>query len=130
MIKYLSEMQRPRLRVRRLDVDRVVERALAAAQARQKTVAVADHGGSVANKYGYPAETECALVVADPLGNAVVFCGRKPANKVTLSGVASELCPELVAYFDERYSQETRALIDLESILRRHFSPLELLASA
>ncbi len=54
-----------------------------------KWIMRADHGGDVANKYGYAALTECYVVVASPRGNVSVWFGELQANKVTLSGVAA-----------------------------------------
>lgn len=67
-------------------------------------------GGSVANKYGYPAETEGAVVIAHPDGRVLVRVRRLPANKVTDAGIV-RVClggrSPWLAYFDSRCSVET-----------------------
>ena len=47
-----------------------------------------EHGGSVANKYGYRATTECAVIAASPNGVVAIWYGAAPANKVTYRGAA------------------------------------------
>jgi hypothetical protein len=53
-----------------------------------------DHGGGVANCYGYPAETQAAGVsvvrVADGVFRVLAGFAILPANKVTRSGAAAE----------------------------------------
>ena len=52
----------------------------------KKRVAIrAAHGGSVANSYGYKAETETLVTVAFPLGYVVQWHDRANANKVTFA---------------------------------------------
>lgn len=65
------------------------------------------HGGSVANAYRYPAETEGRVEVAFPDGGAVTWLTTLPANKVTLSGVLSSCALDHRAC-DARYSATNR----------------------
>lgn len=97
---------------RRLRVRRVDEHALATAvSASEKPgwYASIRTGGSVANKYGYPASTEAALAVRAPSGQVVVWMARLPANKVTNGGAADACLLGARALFDRRYTaDETR----------------------
>lgn len=70
-------------------------------------------GGTVANKYGYPAETEALLTCAFPDGRWLQILTRIPANKATYSGVASACCrfaeaPDIHPCFDERYGRDKK----------------------
>jgi hypothetical protein len=80
-----------RLRTRTVDADRYASKAAAEAVVIGRSW-VATHGGSVANSYGYAAETEGVLAAAvyDTTANVVrvrVWAGQLPANKVTTGGV-------------------------------------------
>lgn len=80
-----SAPQNPRLRVRRVDEQLIAELALTRAVEKRRPIIRADHGGGVANGYGYRAETETLVTVAFPDGRVVQWHGRAPANKVTLT---------------------------------------------
>jgi len=81
----------PRLRVRRVDEVHHVEVALEKAAQSGKVAFSIGHGGDVANRYGYPAETEGCLAVAFPSGEVEAWVVRVPANKVTLTGVCRKV---------------------------------------
>lgn len=80
-----------KLRRRTVDIPALVrECAESAAFAAQGLAWIASYGGSVPNSYGYPARTECAVLVGirGEDGNITVFVSAAEiaANKVTLSG--------------------------------------------
>ena len=81
------------------------------------------HGGSVANAYRYPADTEAALGLASPAGLVVVWMARLPANKVTLGGAANACLPGTRALFDGRYGEHCKqeAWQLLKAAHREHF---------
>lgn len=93
----------PRLRVRRVDEREAMRSCVVAALAKPGHVAAAaHHGGSVANSYGWPAETEAVValaVVVDGWLWIAMDSGRLPANKVTRYGVAS-MSPVTAPYAD------------------------------
>jgi hypothetical protein len=97
-----------RLRARRVDESALAERARAEAQAEHTWSIRAIHGGGVANSYGYPADTEAAVAVADPEGRTVVFMARLRANKVTTAGAANCCLAGVRPLFDDRYRDEAR----------------------
>src|SRR5262249_6939413 len=72
-----------RLRARRVDENKIASRTLARAIESDYPAISADHGGSVANAYRYPAETETLVTVAFPDGRVVQWHSRASANKVT-----------------------------------------------
>ncbi len=84
----------PRLRVRRCDMTRghIVGTILRAVKS--GVGLTANHGGGVANAYGYPAETECVAVFAvrreDGRHMEVAYdVGRHAANKVTAASAVA-----------------------------------------
>jgi phosphotransferase system IIB component len=89
---------RTRLRVRRVDENA----AVSALREKPGWRVVVRNGGSVANAYGYAADTEAALAVRDPQGRVVVWMARLPANKVTDRGAAEHCLPGAGALFDRR----------------------------
>lgn len=97
----------PRARTRFTSASRAAD-ALAKAKELGRPVIIAQHGGSVANSYGYPAETEGQVVVAFPEGVAVRWYCTLSANKVTLSGVLST-CGLDHRLFDRRCSERSKA---------------------
>jgi len=97
-----------RLRVRRVDEEGFAEYVRERALKSGEWVVDVDHGGSVANSYGYPAQTECVLAVSDPLGITVFWCSRVPANKVTLRGAADACVTGAGDLFDERVTAKAR----------------------
>ena len=106
----VTETPATRLRVRRVEEHSLAEHTLARARKHNRVAVSVRHGGSVANSYGYPAETEGAVAIAAPDGRVWVGVERLPANKVTLSGVVSAVLggqSPWRARFDDRYSVET-----------------------
>ena len=93
-----------RLRVRRID-----EAAIAAdvSYTDGKWHAQVTDGGSVANAYKYPADTEAALAVCDPAGRVIVWMARLPANKVTRGGAANACLRGACDLFDGRYQGDS-----------------------
>ena len=84
-----------RLVVRRVDEEATAKRALMLAHDIGGPAIITRHGGTVANKYGYPATTEAVTAVAWPDGR--VWCSevvRIPANKATLGGVIARTVGE------------------------------------
>lgn len=102
MIKHLRTFGKQRLRVRRVNERAFAESAAEQARALGRIVIRVIHGGGVANRYGYPAETEAALVVAMPSGHAALWCARVPANKVTSRGAAEACLAGAGDIFDSR----------------------------
>ncbi len=88
-ISYIEDTRTHRIRVRCIDVEALATHLVRLAITKGGPVCDADHGGSVANSYGYAAQTEGAVLVAFPSGQVAVWAAQLPANKVTLSGVAS-----------------------------------------
>lgn len=134
---YASDPQTPRLRVRRVDETRAAELVRNRAVAQNRFVVDVFDGGSVANRYGYPAETECVLVIAGQCGNAVIWCGRARANKVTRRSAAMACLPSIADIFvadlfDLRVndnSRKARAMDRLISLFHSYWTPILRLAS-
>lgn len=93
-----------RLRVRRVNEGWLASYVADRAAKRGEPCVSVRHGGTVANKYGYPAETEAVLAVALDAETVVVWARRIPANKATLSGAAGRFS----ALFDGRTSKATK----------------------
>jgi len=83
----------PRVTARVVDLQLFADRTARQAVERGQPVVVTTTGGSVANKYGYPAETDAVLCVAFPDGRAILWATRIAANKSTLSGAAGAAAP-------------------------------------
>ena len=111
-VEDLDEHSR-RLQVRRVDAESLGLEALKEANEKGKTIIKVAHGGGVANKYGYPAETEGAVAVAYPTGEHWVGFARLPANKVTYGGVFEKVTGRR-GLFDDRFSQEAQAKVRKE----------------
>ena len=97
-----------RLRARRVDEDRIIASIAERAIRTDDWQFEVHHGGNVANSYGYPAETECVLVVSDPFGIVVLWAGRASANKVTERGAAEACLSGSGDLFDQRIGSERR----------------------
>jgi len=67
-----------------------------------------EHGGGVANAYGWRAETECALAVANPAGLVVVWMTRKAARGVSEAGAANCCIYGAGDLWDGRITSEER----------------------
>lgn len=113
-----------RLRVRKLDEHQLAAQVAQEARDSGAWQFQVFHGGTVANAYGYSALTEAALIVANPLGETVVWMAKLPANKVTKGGAAGKVFPEARAIWDGRYSDETqtKARKFLQEQHRVHFA--------
>ena len=103
-----------RRRVRIVDDSALVRSAADKARVTGEPVILAKHGGGVPNNYGYPARTDCVVVVAVPHDDAVhvaVYATTAPANKVSLSGVLAHCVGGFARpLLDERYGENaTRA---------------------
>jgi len=109
-IKIISDKRTGRIKARTVNLDRLAAEAAESAAAKGRPVCMARHGGDVCNSYGYPAETEAAVVVAIPHdGNVVVACyaTQVPANKVSLSGVAAHAVGSFARpVWDNRYGDD------------------------
>jgi hypothetical protein len=93
-----------RLRVRRVNELAITEEAIHMAKESKRAWVVVNNGGSVANRYGYPADTEGVVAVGFPNGNSWTKVVRLPANKVSSSGVFNEVYGER-GLFDRRFSE-------------------------
>lgn len=113
MFRIVIEPPRPRLRTRRVDVD--LERVTQIAGFLEGWVFAYFHGGMVASTYGYVAQTEVAVAIADPLGDVAVFYGRAPAKGVTGRAAAvnslpwRRQCGDPADWWDLRCGPERRA---------------------
>ena len=88
-----QRQQRNRIRVRRArSIPAMIADAVATASVKGHSRCV-DHGGGVANCYGYPADTQAAGVsvvrVSDTVYRVLAAFAVLAANKVTLSGAAA-----------------------------------------
>jgi hypothetical protein len=112
-----------RLIARRVNEETLAEDARRKAQDSGEWQVLCCHGGSVANAYKYPADTEAALAVASPAGFVVVWMARLPANKVTKSGAANTCLPGTRALFDPRYGEHSKDEVwaRLKAAHREHF---------
>lgn len=97
-----------RLIKRRVNEQALIDNAVQSAKESGKTIILADHGGSVANAYGFPAETEGCVAVATPEGQTWCRVVRLPANKVTLGGVFFAVTG-FRGLFDNRFSTAKKA---------------------
>jgi len=122
-IKYRSKFGRHRLRVRRVDEEAVAYAAVEKARKMQAITYSYDHGGDVDNSYGYTAFTECAVAIADPNGNVVLFCERAVANKNKGEKAILRAC------LDRHIKTLTIDYQHLVELFERSWSPLEQLAS-
>lgn len=106
----------------RLRVRRVNETALAdaARSTDGKWHIKVRNGGSVANSYGYRADTEAALAVSDPHGTVVVWVARLSANKVTARGSAEACLCTTGDLFDARVLSAARKATAWDVIKRAH----------
>lgn len=121
-----------RLKVRRVDEVRVGEAARKRSLEKRVWCVELDHGGSVANKYGYPASTECALALSDPNGLTVVWLSRAPANKITMRGAAEACVIGAGPLWDLRVRSKEKIDTAWEVLKRchsRHWSALEQLGA-
>lgn len=104
----MADDRNPRQRARTLRLEPTAWGAIARTRGTAVPGIDVDHGGTVANKYGYPADTECVLAIADAqLRLVYVWAGKIPANKATLSGALRELGPaelELRPIYDRRFA--------------------------
>lgn len=104
-----GQFLKPRLRVRKVDeYGQSLKTAVRSVLNDEICVSV-KHGGTVANAYGYSAETEGAIAIAH---NGIVklwFC-RLRANGTTLSGVCNQCIPSLRPLFDDRCKEATKEL--------------------
>ncbi len=103
----ISSVPAIRLRVRRINEQSFAASSIANATP-GKWAADTRTGGSVANKYGYPADTEGALAVVTPEGHCVVWIARLPANKVTSRGAAAACVKSAGDIFDSRVTSKER----------------------
>ena len=131
-IRFASEFPKPRLCVRRLDATCHAEFTSAKARRDKKWIATWEHGGTVANAYNYPAATEVVIIVSDPNGLTVVWCGRASAKHISGCSACSDV-GLFGAYdlFDKRVKRESRINAAWDFLKREHaqlWSPLEKLA--
>lgn len=109
-----------RLRARRVDEDACLIRAVTVAVRDSDYGVAADCGGSVANSYGYPAETELVLCAAFVRGNkihAVRRVGRKSASGARNSS-AGRLDEVIQPFVDDRF----KVTEEREDALRAYLS--------
>ena len=99
---------RRRSRVRRVNETALRKWALEEAQKTGRPFVWACHGGTVANAYKYPANTEACLVVAFPTGHLWMSVTFIPANKATRAGAAAAHLPAAREVFDKRYGEARR----------------------
>jgi len=101
-----------RLLERRVDEIELGKSYVESAMESGETLVLVDHGGSVANNYGFPAQTEGLVSVAFPNGYLCQFGARLPANKVTSSGILAACLGDWARpYQDPRFSTEKAAQV-------------------
>jgi hypothetical protein len=124
-----------RRRTRTCSLSRVAEQAAAATRGNALPGWSVDHGGSVANSYGYSATTQVVAAIADRASLTVwVWRSSAAANKVTLRGAAAASgAPYCVSVLedgrvaDARIREARLALLDWVATARTSESePLEI----
>lgn len=68
----------------------------------------ADHGGTVANRYGYRTETQVRAMIVSPDGRSICAYSQIEANKATERGAALATIPEIADLFDGRCGEARR----------------------
>lgn len=111
-IHFIRDSRSGRLRARTVSLRALAQRA--AQSLAGKSAMRCAHGGSVNNSYGYPADSECAVVVAlrrradDVDIHVACYAAQAPANKITLGGAAAAAAGAREIW-DHRYSDAARA---------------------
>lgn len=117
IVKTYTEIENEiRLKVRRVDENQATQEALQLAKETGKAQVHISHGGSVANSYRYPAETEGCVVIAFPTGSFLCRVERLPANKVSDSGVFAKITGYR-GYADLRFSADAAFEAKMSAIL-------------
>lgn len=129
MIFYNSYVDQHRLRERTVD-ELSVARVLLSEHYKNKNFRIrVGHGGGVANKYGYPAESTAVACTKDPNNNVIINMTRIPANKITYAGtVAACLGEDARPIFDERYGEE-KTKVAQKTLRRTHCEQLKSLSA-
>lgn len=106
-ITYVLDERTHRLRARVVDGDWEAKyTAKLAGQSNGPKIRII-HGGSVANAYNYPAETESLVIVAFPSGRVACWATQLPANKVTDSGILARCLGDWARPIDDgRYRED------------------------
>ena len=102
------DWRRPLRRTRKVDEMKLAAEAreIALTQRKDQTAVLAEHGGTVANAYNYPALTDAVVAVALE-DIVVIWADEIPANKATLGGVVAALFgAEARPLFDDRFGAE------------------------
>jgi len=113
-VREIDRCNNSRLRARTVAVELILARVIRDAVKNQLGFRV-EHGGTVANAYGFPATSEGGAAVARVLWDTegevvgVAYCryGRFPANKLSLRAVSSVLLGE-PALYDRRVGDSKR----------------------
>lgn len=112
-IHVISDHRSLRIRVRRVPTDWHAERAAEQAAENDGRGISVGHGGSVANCYGYYADTEGCVAVAVTIDgelHVAIYANQLAANKVTHSGVLARCLGEYARpCADERFSAQRKA---------------------
>lgn len=123
-VVYAEEVDQSRLRVRTVNADRVARSVAQLALAEGRWAYDVEHGGGVANKYGYPALTSAVFAASDPRGNVVVWMARLPANKVTYGGAAAACCGRAGVLYDRRYTDAAKITAAEQYVREAHATAL------
>ena len=126
-IRQITHIDNPiRLRVRRVSEASLAGEAVQKAKESKRAWIMVDNGGSVANKYGYPADTEGVVSVGFPDGSSWTKVVRLPANKVSSSGVFRTVYGE-TGLFDRRFSKCKKEQVKKEFLdyVRRELGTVE-----
>lgn len=121
-IIYANDRTRATLTGRRLYVRRVDEESVAKRARESDTRISCEHGGTVCNGYGYPADTEAVLAVAVTPYVVVLWAHRIAANKATLCGAAGSYGDLYHGRVGAERTEATRRrlLADAERIATEH----------
>lgn len=114
-MKIIKVTNKIRLRVRRIYEENFLEETINRAKEKGCEVVRSTHGGSVANAYAYPADTEGMIAVGFPDGSGWAEVVRLPANKVSHAGVFKHVWGEH-GLFDRRFSEKRKKEVRAEFV--------------
>jgi len=120
VIYTLKPFKGRRLRTRRVDEEAHANYVAQRARETDSWQVDVDHGGGVANSYGFPANTECVLALSDPFGIVTLWTGRTRANGVTLRSAAEACFQGSGDLFDLRIKSPERRQLVFSKLMEKH----------